>query len=92
MNNDRAIIKKYDFLNFAGSFIKNINLFRCDLHHSFRNQKDKQKVGSFYKELCGTSILDDADKMSACQHSILTQTVDLLKKELSFVKQKIDCL
>lgn len=89
---DRAIIQKSEFLNFADSFINNINLFRCDLHHSNRKPNDKKKVGAFYKELCGTSIIDDANKMSSCHIKILKQTVDLLTEERNLVKKKIDSL
>lgn len=92
MDNDGAIISKSEFLGFASLLLRSIRLLRCDLHHSGIRDNDKKQLGRLYNEVCGKSVLDDANSRLKFQLELLKRTVEVLKEEYELVKEKISRL
>lgn len=89
MNDDRAIIRKNEFLGIANKLRENVRLVRCDFQHLPINDKDKKKLGKLYAEVCGSSILDNETLRIKFQLKLLEQIRDVLQKEFDLVKKKI---
>lgn len=75
VNKDTAIIRKSEFLGFASPLLEDIRLFRCDSHHLDIKDNDKKKLGRLYNEVCGKSVLDDANSRLKFQLELLKRTV-----------------